>query len=64
MKDFDPAKAVAKHTGTRASSWEFMEGPVSGVGSEFWLFHTKDNREAYVCLDQDHVTVEVHEPGD
>lgn len=50
---------LCKQTNTVASEWEAIDGPETGVGVESWWRHV-DGREAYVCNDQGHITVEVH----
>ncbi len=52
---------VAAESDTYARDWQFIDGPETGVGVEYWLRH-KDGREAYVVDDQGEVTIEVNQP--
>ena len=49
---------LCRKTGTRSDEWEFLDGPDSGVGVDYWLKHQPTGREAYVNDDQGHVTVD------
>ena len=50
---------LCKATGTRAEEWEFLEGPDSGCGVDYWLKHKPTGNEAYANDDQGHVRVDV-----
>ena len=50
---------LCKATGTRAEGWEFLDGPDSGCGVDYWLKHKPTGKEAYVNDDQGHVIVDV-----
>lgn len=52
-------KQVAAQTGTREKDWEFIDGPETGVGVEYWLYNEKEDLEAYVCDDQGVVSISV-----
>ncbi|MFA5419526.1 MAG: hypothetical protein WC341_13830 [Bacteroidales bacterium] len=52
---------VAKETGTKARDWEFIDGPETGVGVEFWLRNSTTKQEAYYCDDQGSVSISVDE---
>jgi hypothetical protein len=54
-------QAVSQATNTRSKDREFIDGPETGVGVEYWLRH-KDGREAYVCDDQGVVNIQVTRP--
>ena len=49
---------LCKATGTRADEWEFLDGPDSGCGVDYWLKHKPTGKEAYVNDDQGHVKVD------
>jgi hypothetical protein len=51
--------AVAERSNTPMEQWEFISGPESGVGTEFWLRNAQAGLEAYVCQDQDDLTVAI-----
>lgn len=54
----DYASALEEITGI--AGWDYVDGPESGVGSEFWLAAEGADANgwtAYVCNDQGHVTV-------
>ena len=55
MKALD---ALCKATGTRPEEWEFLDGPDSRCGVDYWLKHKPTGKEAYVNDDQGHVTVD------
>ncbi len=50
----EPSKA----TGTRPDEWEFLDGPDSGCGVDYWLKQKPTGKEAYVKDDQGNVTVD------
>jgi hypothetical protein len=54
-----PLETLASVTGTVEADWETLSGPDSGVGVDFWYRHTPTGREAYLNLDQDHLTISV-----
>lgn len=60
----DIKKEVAKYTNTHKSEWQFIDGPDTGVGVEYWLRNKKTEQEAYVCVDQNCVSIEVAERYD
>jgi len=49
---------LCRRTGTSANDWEFMDGPDSGVGVDYWLRHKPTGKETYVNDDQGSVTVD------
>ncbi|TMP99767.1 MAG: hypothetical protein E6L09_08645 [Verrucomicrobia bacterium] len=64
MRDTMPAvvELLASVTGSTAEDWEvIMDGPDSGVGVDFWFRNQKSGAEAYINLDQDHLTISVDE---
>ena len=48
-------QAVIDSTGYE-HGWEYVDGPETGVGIEFYLSH-KEAGTFYVCIDQGEVTV-------
>lgn len=46
-------------TNTSADDWEDMTGPDSGVGVDHCYRHRQTGSEAYLNLDQDHLTISV-----
>ena len=54
-----PVDILASVTGTRARDWQSLDGPDSRVGVDYWFRHRKTGQEAYVNLDQDHLTISV-----
>ena len=54
-----PLQVLASVTETSVGDWEDMAGPDSGVGVDFWYRHQGSGAEAYLNLDQDHLTIEV-----
>lgn len=48
-------RAVANETGTAARNWKSTDGPLTGVGSEYYLVHPRAGTW-YVCVDQLDVT--------
>lgn len=46
--------AVAEASQSDEEDWEFIDGPETGVGNEFWLEHSS-GETAYVCVDQGEV---------
>ena len=53
-------RKVAQETGTNAKDWDFIDGPTTGVGVEYWLRH-KTGLEAYVCDDQGEIKITIQE---
>lgn len=51
----DIQKIVAANSNTNSADWEFIDGPASGVGVDYWLLNRKESLEAYVCVDQGEV---------
>ena len=51
----DIQKIVAANSNTNATDWEFIDGPESGVGVDYWLANRRESLEAYVCVDQGEV---------
>ena len=54
-----PLEALASVTHTSADDRESLDGPDSGVGVESWYRHRGTSKEAYLNLDQDHMTISV-----
>lgn len=54
-----PLEVLASVTNTSAADWEDMAGPDSGVGVDYWYRHRRSGAEAYLNLDQDHLTMSV-----
>ena len=54
-----PLETLASVTGTLEADWENLDGPDSGVGVDYWYRHAPTGKEAYLNLDQDHLTVSV-----
>jgi hypothetical protein len=58
------ARAVATQSGTHPRDWQYIDGPATGVGAEYWLRNAVDALEAYVCDEQGELTIEIHKtPG-
>lgn len=51
----DIQRIVGANSNTNAADWEFIDGPASGVGVDYWLMNGKQSLEAYVCVDQGEV---------
>jgi hypothetical protein len=49
---------LCRLTSTRPDEWEFLDGPDSRCGVDYWLRHKPTGKEAYVNDDQGHVTVD------
>lgn len=43
---------LLKQTQTEKEDWEELDGPDSGVGTEFWFKNIHTSDEAYICIDQ------------
>jgi hypothetical protein len=54
-------EVLASVTHTSADDWESLDGPDSGVGVDYWYHHRGTGKEAYLNLDQDHLTISVDE---
>jgi len=54
-----PLEVLASVTRTSADDWESLDGPDSGVGVDYWYRHRGTGQEAYLNLDQDHLTISV-----
>jgi hypothetical protein len=54
-----PLEVLASVTNTSADDWESLDGPDSGVGVDYWYRHSGTGQEAYLNLDQDHLTISV-----
>jgi hypothetical protein len=54
-----PVEVLASVTHTSADDWESLDGPDSGVGVDYWYRHRGTGKEAYLNLDQEHLTVSV-----
>jgi hypothetical protein len=52
-----PLEVLASVTHTSADEWESLDGPDSGVGVDYWYRHRGTGNEAYLNLDQDHLTI-------
>jgi hypothetical protein len=50
---------VANRTYTKAADWDYIDGPYTGVGIEYWLRNNKTGEEVYYCDDNGYVIVEV-----
>ncbi len=54
-----PLEILASVTRTSADDWEALAGPDSGVDVDYWYRHRGSGAEAYLNLDQDHLTISV-----
>ena len=54
-----PLEVLASVTNTSAGDWETLDGPDSGVGVDYWYRHRGTGKEAYLNLDQNHLTISV-----
>ncbi|HXP59778.1 MAG TPA: hypothetical protein VN829_04755 [Dongiaceae bacterium] len=54
-----PLEVLASTTRTSAGDWESLDGPDSGVGVDYWYHHRGTGEEAYLNLDQFHLTISV-----
>jgi hypothetical protein len=54
-----PLQVLASATNASAEDWETLDGPNSGVGVDYWYCHRGTGEEAYLNLDQDHLTISV-----
>ena len=52
-------KAIAKLTGTRANSWENIDGPDTHCGVDYYFEHRSKKTEAYLNNDQGYITISV-----
>ena len=59
MRIIEPSvvEVLASVTDSMVKDWEDMDGPDSGVGVDFWFRNRKSGAEAYVNLDQGHLTI-------
>lgn len=56
-----PLDVLASVTSTAPDDWQTMDGPDSGVGIDYWFRNTGTGAEAYLNLDQDHLTISLDE---
>ncbi len=61
MASSNVKKAVAEKTGTNVRDWQYIDGPTTGVGIEFWLHNNKTGVTVYYCDDQGNVSISVSE---
>ena len=54
-----PLEVLASVTHTSTDDWESLDGLDSGVGVDYWYRHRGTGKEAYLNLDQDHLTISV-----
>jgi len=54
-----PLEVLASVTQTLVDDWEDLGGPDSGVGVDYWYRQRSTGKEAYLNLDQDHLTISV-----
>jgi hypothetical protein len=54
-----PLEVLVTVTHTSAEDWGSLDGPDSGVGVDYWYRHRGTGQEAYLNLDQDHLTISV-----
>jgi|ERR1035441_3492310 hypothetical protein len=54
-----PLEVLASVTDTSADDWKLLDGPDSGVGVDYWYRHRDTGQEAYLNLDQDHLSISV-----
>ncbi|HEV2392280.1 MAG TPA: hypothetical protein VG146_07950 [Verrucomicrobiae bacterium] len=52
---------LAAVTRSRPEDWQVLDGPDSGVGIDYWFRNTETGAEAYLNLDQDHLTISLDE---
>lgn len=52
---------VAEMTGTAEADWQFIDGPESGCGVDYWCYNKVTGQEVYANDDQGHITMEVME---
>jgi hypothetical protein len=52
-----PLQVLASVTHTSADDWKTLDGPDSGVGVDYWYRHRGTGEEAYLNLDQGHLTI-------
>ena len=50
---------LAELTDTEPEEWEATNGPDSGCGTDYYYHHPHTDKEAWINVDQDHVTVVV-----
>ena len=55
-----PIDILASVTGTSTRDWQSLDGPDSRVGVDYWFRNRKTGQEAYLNLDQDHLTISVN----
>lgn len=48
---------LAAATNTSSKYWEDLDGPDSGVGVDYWFRDRRTGAEAYVNVDQNHLTI-------
>lgn len=51
----DAREIAASNSDTEACDWEYIDGPETGVGAEYWLRNEDACLEAYICIDQGEV---------
>lgn len=49
---------VCETTGTEFTDWEFIDGPSTGVGIDYWLRNIETGMEVYANDDQGGLTIE------
>ena len=49
---------LCRATGTRVHEWDFLDGPTSGCGVDYWLKHKPTGKVACVNDDQGHITLD------
>ncbi len=54
-----PLSVLASVTRSSVDDWKDLDGPDSGVGVDYWYRHRQTGAEAYLNLDQDHLTISV-----
>lgn len=59
----DIGKALANYTKTAEADWESTEGPDSRCGQDYYYKNTKTGQEAYVNIDQGHITIAIDGEG-
>ena len=56
---FDCCSTLATLTDSVPGSWNEIDGPDSGCGLDYWYRQSRTGHEAYLNVDQEHLTVSI-----
>lgn len=52
-------QTLAQETGTKETDWQFLDGPDSRCGVDYWFENLETGQQAYVNWDQGEISVEI-----